>query len=80
MAYTFLGHASAGGTLMYKGKAYRVGDSVPMTKMEMQHHAKAGLQFEGIEDVPQTGAPLEPTADDTPKDDRGAPLEAKGKR
>ena len=72
MPYTFLGHGPVGGTLIYKGTTYRVGDSVPMTKAEAEHHVAAGLSFEGLAAASgRVAAP--PTPPDTrPRDDRGA--------
>ena len=70
MAYRYLGNRDGRGVLVFEGKAYQPGQSVPMTKAAVEHHVAHGLRFEGVDQV-ETPPPAS-TAADEPHDDRGA--------
>ena len=76
MPYKYLGPAS---TFIYKDKEYHPGDSIPMTKDEMEHHAVWGSnhQFENsttgtntIDNPPHPGSAQTDTQQPANKEDK----------
>lgn len=63
--------------LVVDGKEYKRGDNVPLSQALADHHRDhAGLRFEGDPDPVSTA----PVFEARPTDDRGAPIESKGKK